>query len=640
MTDEAAHAIPFGEVGALPLEPEDPRRIGAFPLRAVLGSGGMGRVYLGIAPTGYTAVKRVLPYLAADRGFLRHFSQELDNQARLPAGVSARLLAADRTARPPWFATEYIPGVTLHEALYIEGGALPRPSLWLLLRELADRLRVVHGLSMMHRDLKPSNVMLTHSGVTLIDFGVARAADQSAVTATGVAVGTPAFMAPEQAKAERTLSSAVDVFSLGGVVAFAACGRPPFGEGSGHDVFYRIVHQEPDLAAVQAADPALAALVGACLAKDPAARPSAAELVGFAAANALPGPVAWPRVTAGRIAVRRAFAAAAPVAEFDGTDLESSWIGDVGELPTPRGPESAPEAKAEADAEAETAPLAPESADSKAPLIPGPGSGTDGTSEPLVRRSRKTLTLLLPLLLVLGGTAGTLAAMNKAPFSWNDDAHGPSAPIVTDSGSSTDTTATASATATGTATATATATRPSSSAKPSPSAKRSSSPAAAKSSNSGSGSGGSNGSGGSDGGAVSSTTSSGSGSGSGSGSSSGSGGSSGTTTTKTTAPTTTTTTATTATTAAASAPAVPTGLALSVPAWFGVASMDVSWDAESGITQFELEIVNSGSDIYLSKSTTSYEIDDIPAGTTECVKLRAVNSVGDSGWASGCQNVG
>lgn len=384
-----------------PLGPQDPHRIGAFPLRGVLGSGGMGRVYLGLAPTGYTAVKQVLPYLAADRDFLRHFSQELDNQARLPAGVSARLLAADRTAQPPWFATEYIPGVTLHECVYLEDRSLPAHALWLLLRELADRLRAVHSLSMMHRDLKPSNVMLTDAGVTLIDFGVARAADQSAVTKTGVAVGTPAYMAPEQARAERTLTSAVDVFSLGSVLAFAASGRPPFGEGAGHDVFYRIIHQDPDLSAVEAADPALAALVASCLAKDPQDRPSAAELVDFAAANVLPGPVAWPSVTMQRIAVRRAFAAAAPVEELEATE-----------------PERQPEPELNADA-VQTAPLQSKSA---ATPVPSPASGpVIGRPE---RRSRKTLILVLPLVLVLGGTAGTLLAMGKVPWVTNDGSSG------------------------------------------------------------------------------------------------------------------------------------------------------------------------------------------------------------------------
>ncbi|WP_051451554.1 serine/threonine-protein kinase [Actinospica robiniae] len=509
MTAQDPDALPFGQVGAQPLAPEDPRKIGAFPLRAVLGSGGMGRVYLGLAPTGYTAVKRVLPYLAADQNFLRHFSQELDNQARLPAGVSARLLAADRTARPPWFATEYIPGVTLHEAVYLEGGSLPGPSLWLLLRELADRLRVVHSLSMMHRDLKPSNVMLTHSGVTLIDFGVARAADQSAVTATGVAVGTPAFMAPEQAKAQRTLTPAVDVFSLGGVLSFAAAGLPPFGEGSGHDVFYRIVHQDPDLSALQAADPALAALVESCLAKDPADRPSAAELVSFASANTLPGPVAWPRVTAGRIAERRAFAAAAPVAEFDGTELESSWIGELGQLPTPVPPEPQPaaenanaeadvEADVDASAQAETEPIPPKN---PAPLEVIPGPSPIGPRRP--RRSRKTLTLLLPLLLVLGGTTGTLFAI--APWTNNSASGG-------NDGSKIVTTGAASASGVSDTATARSSGSPEASTKPSPSAKSSS--AAPKKSTTtgtggstggGSGSGGS-GSGGSGGGGTTKTT--------------------------------------------------------------------------------------------------------------------------------------
>jgi serine/threonine protein kinase len=188
--DQGVPGFDLLAIGAEPLADEDPRQIGAFPIRAVLGSGGMGRVYLGVAPDGYTAVKRVLPYLANDKTFLRHFGQELDNQARLPAGVSARLLAADRTARPPWFATEYIPGVTLHDAVHLNGGMLPAHTVWVLMRELATRLRTLAALDMIHRDLKPSNIMLTGVGVTLIDFGIARAADQSSVTATGLAVGT------------------------------------------------------------------------------------------------------------------------------------------------------------------------------------------------------------------------------------------------------------------------------------------------------------------------------------------------------------------------------------------------------------------------------------------------------------------
>ncbi|RSS50632.1 protein kinase domain-containing protein [Streptomyces sp. WAC01280] len=297
----------------MPLEAGDPRQIGAFRLLGVLGSGGMGRVYLGAVPGKFAAVKRVLPVLAEDADFLSHFGHELDNLARLPAGANTKLLASDRTAKPPWFATEFIPGITLNEAIRLHGGPLPGESLWRLLRDAAAGLRVVHGADMVHRDLKPSNVMLTGGGLSLIDFGVARAADQSRLTKTGMVIGTPAYMAPEQAVADRQLTGAADVFALGSLLLYAANGRPPFGDGSGPDLLYRVVHGEPDFGKLAETDPELAALVRTCFAKDPADRPTAAELVERAEEGA--AGAAWPTAIAERIGERAAFAAGAPTAE-------------------------------------------------------------------------------------------------------------------------------------------------------------------------------------------------------------------------------------------------------------------------------------------------------------------------------------
>ncbi|MEU0399065.1 protein kinase [Streptomyces sp. NPDC006197] len=306
----------------MPLETGDPRQIGAFRLLGVLGSGGMGRVYLGAVPGKFAAVKRVLPVLAEDADFLSHFGHELDNLARLPAGANTRLLASDRTAKPPWFATEFIPGITLNEAVRLNGGPLSGGALWRLLREAAAGLRVVHGADMVHRDLKPSNVMLTGTGLSLIDFGVARAADQSRLTKTGMVIGTPAYMAPEQAVADRQLTGAADVFGLGSLLLYAANGRPPFGDGSGPDLLYRVVHGEPDFGRLAEGDPELAELVRKCLAKDPADRPTADELVGLTEERAA-GAV-WPAAVAERIAERAVFAAGAPtveqLAELERTD--------------------------------------------------------------------------------------------------------------------------------------------------------------------------------------------------------------------------------------------------------------------------------------------------------------------------------
>ncbi|MFJ5076529.1 protein kinase [Streptomyces sp. NPDC088553] len=297
----------------MPLAPGDPRQIGAFRLLGVLGSGGMGRVYLGAVPGKFAAVKRVLPVLAEDADFLSHFGHELDNLARLPAGANTKLLASDRTAKPPWFATEFIPGITLNEAIRLHGGPLPGPALWRLLREAAAGLGVVHGADMVHRDLKPSNVMLTSSGLSLIDFGVARAADQSRLTKTGMVIGTPAYMAPEQAVADRRLTGAADVFALGSLLLYAANGRPPFGDGSGPDLLYRVVHAEPEFGGLTETEPELAEIVRTCLAKDPADRPTAAELVERTSERAAGAP--WPSAVGERIAERAAFAAEVPTAE-------------------------------------------------------------------------------------------------------------------------------------------------------------------------------------------------------------------------------------------------------------------------------------------------------------------------------------
>ncbi|MFG2920133.1 protein kinase [Streptomyces sp. NPDC048305] len=296
--------------GAKPLRADDPRQIGGIPLAGRLGSGGMGRVYLGVHEGRYVAVKQVLPSIAGeDQDFVRRFGHELDNLSRLPAEATAPLIASDRDASPPWLATAYVPGLTLNEAIGLHEGPLPPEAVWLLLREAARGLVPVHELGMVHRDLKPSNIMLTVEGATVIDFGVARAAEQSLLTMSGMVVGTPAYMAPEQATTRRDLTGAADVFALASVIAYAAGGRPPFGEESGPAVLYRIVHEEPDLRAVRELDPELADLVAACLAKDVEARPTASELVLRAAEHGPFTPPLWPDSVTGSLMEKAGFAA-------------------------------------------------------------------------------------------------------------------------------------------------------------------------------------------------------------------------------------------------------------------------------------------------------------------------------------------
>lgn len=327
--------LELGGSGAEPLGEDDPRYVGPIPLIGRLGSGGMGRVYLGVHEGRFAAVKQVLPSIVGeDQKFLRRFGQELDNLAALPAGATTPLLASDPAARPPWFATAYVPGLTLGDALDAHGGPLPADALWLLLREAAKGLAAVHALDMVHRDLKPSNVMLTLDGLTLIDFGVARAAEQSQLTSTGLVVGTPAYMSPEQASGARRLTGAVDIFALGSVVAYAACGRPPFGEESGHGVLYRIVHEEPDLGPLRELDAELAEVVALCLDKDPEGRPTAAELMRqFEGADVS---ARWPASVAERLAERAAFAERVPGADELPAPVRTPTLPDVPPAPVER----------------------------------------------------------------------------------------------------------------------------------------------------------------------------------------------------------------------------------------------------------------------------------------------------------------
>ncbi|MET9604926.1 protein kinase [Streptomyces sp. NPDC006512] len=394
--------------GAKPLEDEDPRRIGEIPLAGRLGAGGMGRVYLGVHEGRYVAVKQLLSSVVGeDEDFLRRFGHELDNLSRLPAGATAPLLASDRTARPPWFATAYVPGLTLREAVDLNGGPLSARALWLLLREAAAGLEAVHALGMVHRDLKPSNAMLTLDGLTLIDFGVARAAEQSQLTRTGMVVGTPAYMAPEQASGKRAVSGATDVFALGSVLAYAASGRPPFGEESGHGVLYRIVHEEPDLEPLRELDPELAELVAACLDKDPEGRPTAAELLERASRHGPFTAPLWPAAITEHLTERAAFAA-------DVQDVDVPTLPLAGRKP---------------GAEPAAGPGAPEPAAPEKGPEPDPATGARPEGRPKPRgRSRRTRVLLavVPVVVVAGGT--TLLVQNL-PYTTTPEAKAQSTPL-------------------------------------------------------------------------------------------------------------------------------------------------------------------------------------------------------------------
>ncbi|MFE5593382.1 protein kinase [Streptomyces sp. NPDC056549] len=258
-----------------PLTHDDPATVATYRLLARLGSGGMGTVYLARTPGGRTvALKTVHARLATDPAFRSRFRLETDAARIIGARHGAAVVDADPLAETPWLATEYVLGPPLDDAVAL-GGPLPEPTVRALGAALAGALAQLHSSDVVHRDLKPSNVLITAYGPKIIDFGIARAAGDDHLTRTGAAAGTPAFMSPEQASGEEH-TPAGDVFALAGVLVFAATGHGPFGKGSPADLLYRVRYAEPNLGGVPEA---LLPLLTACLAKDPAARPTTHALV-------------------------------------------------------------------------------------------------------------------------------------------------------------------------------------------------------------------------------------------------------------------------------------------------------------------------------------------------------------------------
>ncbi|MFF3344720.1 protein kinase [Streptomyces sp. NPDC002779] len=258
-----------------PLGVDEPSVVGPYRLLGRLGSGGMGRVYLGRSAGGRTvAVKIVHPHFALDEEFRARFRREVEAARRVGGAWTAPVLDADPEAPVPWVATVYAAGPSLTAAV-ADTGALPTHTVRVLGAGLAEALATVHELGLVHRDVKPSNVLLTVDGPTLIDFGIARAIDGTAsLTSTGVSIGSPGYMAPEQILG-KNVTGAADVFSLGAVLAYAATGAQPFPGDSSAALLYRVVHEEPELGSLEGE---LREVVEACLDKNPAGRPTPDEL--------------------------------------------------------------------------------------------------------------------------------------------------------------------------------------------------------------------------------------------------------------------------------------------------------------------------------------------------------------------------
>jgi eukaryotic-like serine/threonine-protein kinase len=271
------------------LQPDDPGRIGSYRLRGILGSGGMGRVFLGASADGQlVAVKVIRADLAADPEFRARFRREVTVARKVSSRFTAPLIDADTDGPVPWLATAYVPGPSLADAV-TEHGPLPARSVLELAAGLAEGLSAIHAVGVVHRDLKPSNVLLAQDGPRVIDFGISVAAETSPLTRTGLMIGSPGYMSPEQVEG-REIGSPTDIFSLGAVLAFAATGEGPFGSGSAATLAYRAVYRQVNL---DRAPAEVRGLIQRCLAKDPGQRPTARDLMFAAGAAAVPATERW-----------------------------------------------------------------------------------------------------------------------------------------------------------------------------------------------------------------------------------------------------------------------------------------------------------------------------------------------------------
>ncbi|KAB2590003.1 serine/threonine-protein kinase [Streptomyces arboris] len=424
--------------GIRPLVAGDPERIGPYPLLGRLGAGGMGRVYLARSAGGRTvAVKVVHEEHISNGEFRARFRREIEAARRVGGRYTAPVLDADADADHPWVATGYVPGPSLEQAVR-EHGPLPAESVHALAEGLLRALRGIHAAGIVHRDLKPSNVLLTVDGPRVIDFGIARALQvsvESLLTSTGMVIGSPGFMAPEQILGEETGTGA-DVFALGCVLMYAATGQLPFGNGASnqHAVMYRIVESAPDLS--QVGDASLRELIGRCLTKKPAERPGVDALLAFTGTSESSGAAlrggAWlPPQLLARLARQ-----AAVLLDADVPRAEGGGDGDPEVIPVPgadpepvrvpepepvRVPESVPVRVSDPQAVPVSVP-ATESDPAPAPGAAPPPAlvvAADGLGGKAPRRRRRTWVVAAAVLAVLA-TGSTVAFLQHGPGARTD----------------------------------------------------------------------------------------------------------------------------------------------------------------------------------------------------------------------------
>ncbi|MFM9368336.1 PQQ-binding-like beta-propeller repeat protein [Streptomyces sp. Da 82-17] len=257
------------------LTQHDPRRIGPFEVLGRLGAGGMGLVYLARSASGRrVAIKTVRTELAEDQLFRVRFTREVEAARAVSGFYTAAVVDADPRAAVPWLATAYVPAPSLEEIVN-ECGPLPAQAVRWLAAGVAEALQSIHGAGLVHRDLKPSNVLVVEDGPRVIDFGIASGVSNTRLTMTNVAVGTPAYMSPEQAKDSRSVTGASDIFSLGSTLAFAATGHAPFHGANPVETVFMLLREGPDL---EGLPEELRPLIETCMHMEAAMRPSPADL--------------------------------------------------------------------------------------------------------------------------------------------------------------------------------------------------------------------------------------------------------------------------------------------------------------------------------------------------------------------------
>ncbi|MFF5531127.1 protein kinase, partial [Streptomyces cinerochromogenes] len=353
------------------LRAADPRHIGPYTVVHRLGAGGMGEVYLAESRTGLRlAVKVVRAEHAEDRTFRARFRHEV-RAAQTVGGAgtyTARVVDADTEAERPWMATEFVPGPNLRDAV-LDHGALPGPAVRILAAALGEALAAIHAKGLVHRDLKPSNILLGPDGPRVIDFGIVRALEATALTRTGAVVGSVGYVSPEQIRNGGQVGPPSDVFSLGAVLAYAAAGREPFGEGQDSVVLLRILTRDVDLSGVPEG---IRPLVAACLREDPLERPEPAEVV--AGAGFTPETL--------RTAVRPDWygPAARPRPSTDDRPSGVEYLAPAPDSPTPPAPASESSTSTPGTSASASLPGSPASA--PGPLAPAPGSSASTPGSP------------------------------------------------------------------------------------------------------------------------------------------------------------------------------------------------------------------------------------------------------------------